>query len=392
MVSAGSRSDGDFDACLVGLQEQARSRSLPAWIVDEVLGRLRFQPRVIELDRAQPEFRQSFAAYIRDRVDRTRIWAGRLALVEQAELLVRLTEETGVPGQYLLALWGLETNYGGFLGRMPTLDVLATLACDPRRSGLFTEQLLIALELIERDALDPEAMRGSWAGAMGHTQFMPSTWRDHAVDGDGDDRIDLWGSVADALSSAAGYLRALGWRPGERWGREVQLPEGFDYRVSGLEGWRPLAEWHALGVTRADGRPLPAADMEAALLVPMGHRGPAFLVYRNFEVIMRWNRSLAYALAVGLLADRIVGAGELKRPWPEVDYAPSADQMIAMQQRLIELGYAPGQPDGVLGPATRRALRAFQADAGLIADGYPDDAVFAALQLQPAAAAAPEPD
>ncbi|PKL94340.1 MAG: lytic murein transglycosylase, partial [Gammaproteobacteria bacterium HGW-Gammaproteobacteria-8] len=242
-----ARAETDFDACLVGLQTQARERGLPARIVDEVLGGLSFQSRVIELDRAQPEFRQSVAAYIRARVNQARIWRGRLALVEQAELLLRLTEVYGVPGHYLIAFWGLETNYGGFLGRMPTLDVLATLACDPRRSAMFTEQLLTALELVERDALQPDAMRGSWAGAMGHTQFMPSAWRDYAIDGDGDGRIDLWGSEADALSSAANYLKGLGWRSGERWGREVRLPSGFDYALSGLDGRRPLSEWARLG-------------------------------------------------------------------------------------------------------------------------------------------------
>lgn len=376
-----SRAETNFSACLVDLQAQARERGLPARIVDEVLGGLSQQPRVIELDRAQPEFRQSFAAYMRSRVNQARIWRGRLALVEQAELLVRLTEEYGVPGHYLVAFWGLETNYGGFLGRMPTLDVLATLACDPRRSAMFTEQLMTALELVERDALRPDAMRGSWAGAMGHTQFMPSTWRDHAIDGDGDGRIDLWGSEADALASAAHYLRGLGWRSGERWGREVRLPQDFDYALSGLDGRKPLAEWIRLGVLQSDGRPLQDADMEAALLVPMGHRGPAFLVYENFEVIMRWNRSQAYALSVGHLADRIVGAPDLVQPWPDIDRAPSADRMLALQHRLQELGHEPGEPDGVLGPATRAALREFQAARGLIADGYPDETAFEALGL-----------
>lgn len=379
--AASVQAEPDFSACLVDLQARARARGLPPRIVDEVLSGLVHQPRVLELDRAQPEFRQSFAAYMRSRVNQARIWRGRLALVEQAELLVRLTEDYGVPGHYLIAFWGLETNYGGFLGQMPTLDVLATLACDPRRSAMFTEQLMTALELVERDALQPETMRGSWAGAMGHTQFMPSTWRDHAIDGDGDGRIDLWGSEADALTSAANYLRGLGWQSGERWGREVRLAKGFDYALSGLDGRRPLSQWAGLGVLQADGRPLQVADMEAALLVPMGHLGPAFLVYENFEVIMRWNRSQAYALAVGHLADRIVGAGELVRAWPDVEQAPSAERMMALQQKLIELGYAPGEPDGVLGPATRAALRAFQVEQGLVADGYPDEDAFEALGL-----------
>lgn len=371
----------EFQACVAELGERARARGLPAELVGRVFGELSHQARVIELDRAQPEFRQSFAAYLRARVSQSRVWRGRLALVEHADLLMRLTERFGIPGHYLVAFWGLETNFGSYLGSMPTLDSLATLACDPRRSEFFAEQLFVAVELLQRESLSPDEMRGSWAGAVGHTQFLPSVYRDHAIDGDGDGRVDLWSSEVDALTSAANYLESLGWNRGERWGREVKLPEEFDYSLSGMQGRRPLSEWRSLGVMRADGALLPVADMDAALLIPMGHQGPAFLVYDNFEVIMRWNRSQSYAIAVGHLADRIVGAGGLVASLPDIERAPSRERMRALQQRLIELEFDPGEPDGLLGPATRAALRNFQRDAGLPADGYPDPATFEALGL-----------
>lgn len=372
-----------FDQCRRGLMDLAREKGLPETVIVDALGGVEYQARVIELDRSQPEFRQSFAAYLRARVSTRRINTGRLMLASYPELWSRLLADYGIPGRYLVAFWGLETNYGGFLGGMPTLDVLATLACDERRSAFFTEQLMTALGLVEAEGLQPEQMRGSWAGAMGHTQFMPSTWQEHAIDGDGDGRVDLWNSIPDALTSAANYLSALGWREGERWGREVRLPKDFPYAESGLERSRPLAEWAALGVRTANGSALPSAELEAAVLVPMGHRGPAFLVYPNFEAIMAWNRSESYALAVGHLADRIVGGGALVAGLPEIDRAPARSTILALQHRLIELGLDPGEPDGLMGPATRSALRDWQASVDRIADGYPDVDTLRALGLTP---------
>lgn len=370
----------DFQTCLAQLGHEARARGLAGEVVDEVLGGLEYQARVIELDRAQPEFSQTFAAYLRSRVTEDRVRRGRELLTNHADFLARLTREYGVPGRYLVAFWGLETNFGSFLGSMPTLDSLATLACDPRRADYFSGQFLTGLELLERESLSPQRMRGSWAGAMGHTQFMPSAYFEHAVDGDGDGRIDLWESEADALASAAHYLRNLGWNRGERWGREVRLPSDFPWYESGMDNRKPLAAWRDLGVRRADGGELPVTDMEAALLLPMGHRGPAFLVYPNFDVIMQWNRSQSYALSVGHLADRIVGGSELTTPLPREEVMPSRATLKDMQQRLSALGFDPGEPDGILGPATRGALRAFQRRAGIPADGYPNPDTLIALE------------
>lgn len=371
-----------FSACIENLQAVALHRGVPEPVATDVLGALEHQPRVIELDRSQPEFRQSFSAYLRARVSDTRVRRGRELLAEHRALLSRLTRDYGVPGHYLVAFWGLETNFGSYLGGMPTLDSLATLACDPRRSAYFTDELMTALQLLSREGLEPASMKGSWAGAMGHTQFMPSAYIAHAVDGDGDERVDLWRSEADALASGANYLRELGWRRGERWGREVRLPEGFPYAETGLANAAPLTYWRDLGVARADGSALPVADMQAAVIVPMGHLGPAFMVYSNFEVIMKWNRSQAYAIAVGHLADRIVGGGRLSATLPRVESAPSRSQITALQEALSGAGFDPGEPDGMMGPATRAALRAWQLAKGLVADGYPGPETLAELGVQ----------
>ena len=361
----------DFSACVSGLQSRALEQGVDRSLVSNALGAVEFQPRVIELDRAQPEFRQSFSAYLRARISEARVRKGRQLLARHRDLLDRLTREYGIPGRYLVSFWGMETNFGSYLGTMPTLDSLATLACDPRRSGFFADELITALKLLERERLTPETMRGSWAGAMGHTQFMPSAYIRHAVDGDGDGTIDLWNSEVDALTSAANYLAALGWQRGERWGREVRLPDDFPFQRSGLRNRAPLAGWRELGVRRADGQPLPPADMQGSVIVPMGHRGPAFLVYDNFAIIMKWNRSQAYAIAVGHLADRIAGRGPLRADLPPVETAPSRSQIEHLQRDLIEQGFDPGEVDGAMGPATRAALRAFQQARGLVADGYP---------------------
>lgn len=384
---AGAVRADDFAACLDGLGRRAREAGVDAELVAAVLPRLRHQPRVVELDRSQPEFVQSFAAYLERRLTPERVRRGRDLFARYRDFLDGLTHRYGVPGQYLIALWGLETHFGGYLGSMPTLDALATLACDGRRGEYFAGEFVTALELLARQGLSPERLRGSWAGALGHTQFMPSTYLRYAVDGDGDGRIDLLGSERDALASGARFLAALGWRAGLRWGREVRLPEGFDYRLADGQ-WRELDEWAARGVRAADGSALPRLPVAARLLVPAGHRGPAFLVYHNFEVILGWNRSEFYALSVGLLADRIAGGEGLHRPPPPAPPLPRS-AVLELQRGLAALGYPVGEADGVIGPATRRALAAFQTDRGLVADGHPDAAAVEKVREALSAAQAP---
>ncbi|XOZ32722.1 lytic murein transglycosylase [Halomonadaceae bacterium KBTZ08] len=364
--------NSDFDHCVGKLRDHAREQGISESVTRQVLTGMKPLERVIELDRSQPEFTRSFRQYLERRVTEHRIEKGRRLYQKHAQLLQRITRQTGVPGRYLIAFWGLETNFGSYTGKMPIPRALATLACDRRRSDYFTRELVSALRIIERGDVTAKTMEGSWAGAMGQMQFMPSVYLDHAVDADGSGEIDLWNSVPDALTSAGHLLESLGWNEGERWGREVQLPEGFDYSLAqGLSGKRSLSRWRELGVRDAFGRALPHADMEAALLLPSGHTGPAFLVYDNFRVIMGWNQSEFYALAVGHLADRIVGAGPLQTRPP--NHEPLKRETIkALQTALKEAGYEPGPADGILGSGTRGALRRFQKESGLRADGYPD--------------------
>jgi membrane-bound lytic murein transglycosylase B len=382
-VQAAVAQDTGFSRCISQLKHKAKQQELPSRIIDEVLGQLELQPRVIELDRAQPEFTQTFTAYLNHRVTPQRISRGQELLEQYHRLLSRLYDEYGVPGNYLVAFWGLETNFGSYLGRMPTLDCLATLACDQRRSEFFTDELMQALVLLDRESLRPDEMRGSWAGAMGHTQFMPSAYNQYAIDGDGDGRVNLWRSERDALASGANYLHELGWKQDQRWGYEVLLPQHFPYSKTGLTNRQPWRYWHDLGVRVANGATINDFASEASVLVPAGHSGPAFLVFANFDVIMRWNRSEFYALAVGLLADRLVGAGPLVRPPPTVGPALSRNTIQQMQQQLNQLGHDPGPIDGVMGASTRAALRRFQAAKGMIADGYPDAKTLCALSIRP---------
>ncbi|MCF7982718.1 MAG: lytic murein transglycosylase [Pseudomonadales bacterium] len=370
-----------FSECLGRIQVLARQQNLPEWVVQEVVPALEQQTRVIELDRKQPEFIQTFEQYFKARVTEQRVERGRQLFAEHRDFLATLTRQYGIPGQYLVAFWGLETNFGGYLGKMPTLDSLATLACDERRSQFFTEELLTALQLLVREKLSVQNMRGSWAGAMGHVQFMPTTYRQYAVDGDGDGIVDLWQSTRDALASAANYLSKSGWKTGERWGRQVLLPENFPYSEAELGNQQPLTYWRKLGLLRADGTGLPALPLKTSIVLPAGHTGPAFAVYPNFNVILRWNRSQSYAIAVGRLADRIAGgqgmAESVFKPTPVLNRSLIAQ----LQSSLNEQGYAVGEADGIIGPATRAALRDYQTRQGLVADGFPDLSTLSALGL-----------
>ncbi|MDZ7749189.1 MAG: lytic murein transglycosylase [Halofilum sp. (in: g-proteobacteria)] len=371
-----------FQACLARLQDTATAQGVSPAVAERALRDVEFVERVIELDRAQPEFTTTFDDYLGRRVTQERVERGRELLAEHRDLLERVYREYGVPPRYLVAFWGMETNFGDYFGRMPILDSLATLACDDRRSGYFTRQVVAALGIIDEGSIEAERMKGSWAGALGHMQFMPTVFARYAVDFDGDGRRDPWNSIADAMGSAGNFLSGVGWEQGWRWGREVTLPEGFDYALAGYDNARAVAEWKRLGVRTAYDRPLAASEHEAALLVPSGHEGPKFLVYQNFDVIMRWNQSEFYALAVGHLADRLTGVTGLVNPPPEDAPRLRRDQVMALQERLNERGFDAGPVDGIPGPQTRAAIRRFQAANGMIADGFASRELLDALSLQ----------
>lgn len=372
------QANDDFPNCLAALQERARGAGVDEQIVEQVIPSMQQQKRALKQDRQQPEFVQTFQDYLNARVTPQRIARGRQLLKQHRSFLLNLQARYGVPPHYLLAFWGLETNFGGYMGKMPTLDSLATMACDQRRSEFFSKEFIAALQLMQRESLSPDDMKGSWAGAVGHTQFMPSSYLSYAVDGDGDGRINLWDSERDALASGANYLQTLGWQSGLRWGREVSAGANFPYELAGRNSPRPLAEWAAKGLKRNDGAALPMADVDAALLLPAGYQGPAFLVYDNFKVIMRWNRSELYAIAVGHLADRIAGAGALLGNSNSENRLRTED-ILFTQRSLNHLGYEAGAVDGVLGSGTRAALRDFQLANQLIADGYPNPSTLSAL-------------
>ena len=368
----------DFSSFLRDMRTIAIAEGVRAATVDAAFRGLAANARVIELDRRQPEFTLSFWRYFRSAVSETRIANGQAALARHRAGLERASFASGVPPHVLSAFWGLETAYGEVLGDFDLVGALATLAHDPRRARFFRAQLIAALKIIDRGDL-PLGARSSWAGAFGQMQFMPETFLRTAVDGDGDGRRDLMTNLNDAFQSAGSLLRQSGWRTGERWGREVRLPAGFDFRLV-EERTQGLAAWAAAGVTLPDGRPLPRADIDARLLLPAGAAGPAFLAYPNFDVIMRWNRSTLYALAIGHLSDRINGA-------PPLSVAPTGDDRrlrvsdIATLQRLLaQRGFDPGPVDGKAGPATRSALRRFQASVGLPSDGHPTPALLDRLR------------
>ncbi|XOV81256.1 MAG: lytic murein transglycosylase [Aestuariibacter sp.] len=371
-----------FTQCKSAFSLEARQKGVSESTITEALDGASLLEQVIKYDRNQPEFVRTFPDYLNKRVNQWRISQGKKLLKEHYPLLQELSAQYGIPPQYLVSFWGLETNFGAYKGKMPIIDALVTLACDTRRSDFFTKELIQALLLIDRENINYKEMLGSWAGAMGHTQFMPSAYMQYAVDGDEDGRADLWNSVPDALTSAANFLSNLGWVSGYRWGREIMLPENFDFQQTGRGISKTLSQWQDMGVTKADGSALGNVEIAASVIVPSGHKGPAFLVYDNFNVIMKWNYSEFYAIAVGHLADRIIGGGALQQPLPELPNYSIAE-VKQMQSRLNELGFEVGEADGILGPATRKGIQGFQIANNLVADGFPYPQIFKAIQEAP---------
>lgn len=359
-----------FAAWIEAFSREALTAGIRPATVQQALGHARLQPRVIELDRAQPEFSRTPWAYLDSAVSAQRIAQGQAKRAEHQAAIDAAATRYGVPASIITAIWGMESNYGSNFGTFRAVDALATLGFEGRRAAWARSELLAALRILDQGDISDERMVGSWAGAMGHTQFLPSVFLAYAVDADGDGHRDIWGSIPDVTASTAHFLARMGWQAGQPWGVEVRLPPGFDYARAEQNVRQPAAQWAAEGVQGMDGQPLPALDA-ASIATPAGARGPVFLVGPNFRTILRYNNSVSYALAVGLLARQIEGGTGVVAAWPR-DLAPlSRSQLQQMQEQLNQRGFNAGTPDGVMGPATRTGLRQYQQSIGVVADGYP---------------------
>ncbi len=361
----------NFKTFLTDIRIKATRQGISKTTIDHVFNGLTPNPMVIRHDRNQAEFTFNFWHYINSMVSNNRLKNGKIKLKKNYHLLKQIYKKYGVQPSILVSFWGMETNYGKHLGKMNLVRSLATLSFDLRRRKFFTKELLILLKLIDQGKL-PSNAEGSWAGAMGNTQFMPSNVAEYGVDADKNGKLDLWGSKKDIFYSSSNFLKNIGWHKGERWGREVTIPDNFDFSLAALKVKKTIREWKSLGIRRADGKDLLSSLpplSKASLIVPMGYKGPAFLVYRNFHAILRWNRSILYALSVGYLSDRLDGqpvliAKSIDEP------SLSRDNVRYIQVTLNKLGFNSGKPDGILGLKTRNAAHDYQRTNNLATDGY----------------------
>ncbi|MCX7890475.1 MAG: lytic murein transglycosylase, partial [Rhodobacteraceae bacterium] len=351
--------DAGWDAWVAAFRGRAAARGITQGTLDAAFRGAGFLPGVIEKDRNQTEFRRSLEDYLAIAASDERVALGRAAAAREARTLAAVEARYGVDAHVVAAIWGLESFYGTRQGEVPVISALSTLAYEGRRAEFFESQLVAALRILQAGDVAPERMTGSWAGAMGHTQFIPTSYLAHAVDFDGDGRRDIWGAdPADALASTANYLAAAGWRRGEPWGREVVLPAGFDTGLAGRGRGRSVADWRALGIRAADGRGLP--DGTASLFLPAGAGGPAWLLYPNFGVILRYNNAESYAVGVGHLADRLAGGGPPRGSFPPDAAGMTKADRQELQRRLTAAGFDTGGADGVIGARTVAAIRAFE--------------------------------
>jgi peptidoglycan lytic transglycosylase B len=359
-----------FEAWRDGFRAHALSSGISGAVFDSAFQGVSPNPEVIRLDAFQPEFTKPIWEYLDGAVSTQRISSGRSAYAKMQQTFNRIEATYGVDAEVVAAIWGMETNYGSFRGNMSVIECLATLAYDSRRRDFGEEQLIAALKILQAGDVTPERMVGSWAGAMGHTQFIPTSYLSYAQDFTGDGRRDIWSNdPTDALASTANYLRKFGWTKGQPWGVEVRLPDGFNFRNVDENLRRPVARWGELGVRMLDGSAIPNHG-DAALIAPAGASGPVFAVFNNFHVIKKYNNATSYAIAVGHLGDRIMGAGPFRAKWPRSDASLSRTQKQELQQRLTARGFDTDGTDGHIGPKTISAIKAYQQAKGLTPDGY----------------------
>ena len=368
-----------FSEWQADFRTQALKAGINPQVFDNAFAGITPDMSVIKADRSQPEFSRPVWEYLDGALSPLRVRNGQRLLEQNAELLSRIEQRYGVDRQALVSVWGMESNFGSFQGNKSVIRSLATLAYEGRRPEFAQSQLIAALKIIQEGDISPDKMLGSWAGAMGQTQFIPTTYETHAVDFDGDGRRDIWNSSADALASTAHYLQSSGWKQGQPWGFEVTLPAGFDYALADGAIKKSVAQWRQLGVTV----PASAAGSDqasATLLLPAGYRGPAFLVLDNFRAILRYNNSSSYALAVGLLSQRFGGGGTILADWPKDDRPLSRSERVELQMLLSQRNYDAGNADGIIGANTRKAIRSAQQAMGWPADGYPSHKLLESLR------------
>jgi len=371
--------DEKFQAFIRDFQATALARGVTAETYAKAMTGIAPIATINTIIAEQPEFVRPVWAYLDSAVSQRRINDAKLLLNQNAALLADIEARYGVPREILIAIWGMETDYGRDQGSYNLFAALATQAYDGPRQGFARRELISALLLLQQNDYVPAQMVSSWAGAFGQTQFIPSTFFKYAADGDGDGKIDLWHSTADALASTAVLFQREGWQPGKPWGYEVSLPKDFAYQDADLAVLKPVSEWAAQGVVPVAGGVLPAGDDMAALYLPAGANGPAILTLNNFRMIMKYNNAASYALAVGLLADRAMDRPAIRAPWPRSEKPLSRAERLRFQTDLAALGYDAGELDGLLGRKTRAALRQYQIAHGLIADAYPTMALLTSL-------------
>ena len=370
----------DFGNCIAGLWSDAARRGITRANFERFTSGLRPDLSIMDKLDAQPEFTKAPWDYLDLLVSDDRIAHGRELLAQYAPTFAAVERAYGVDRYIVAAIWGVESNYGTLSGDRPVIRSTATLACVGRRRDFFREEFLSTLEILQRGDVPPDRLVGSWAGAFGPTQFMPTTFKRYAVDFDGDGRRDVVDSIPDVIASTANNLKMDGWVPGQTWGYEVALPRNFNYLLADSSRQMTVRQWQSLGVRRADSQAFPRPEDRAFLLLPAGARGPAFLMLKNFSVIMKYNPAEAYALAIGHLADRMRGGAPFVQGWPRDERVLTLDERYQMQQLLARRGFAIGEPDGLIGPRTRLAIRDFQASIGQIPDGFASSDVLDRLR------------
>jgi len=375
--------DAKFQAFIQNFEATALAAGITAETYNQAVAGLAPIPSVAQSNAEQPEFAKPVWTYLDSAVSARRIADAKFMLAQHQRVLTDIETKSGVPKEILVAIWGMESDYGRDAGGLNIFAALATLAYDGPRQDYAKPEFLAALEMLQQQNYPLSEMVASWAGAFGQTQFTPTTFFKYATDGDGDGHIDLWKSPADALASSANLLKQSGWQTGRPWGYEVTLPAGFAYEDADLDIEKPLSEWASRGVKLASGAALPVGDDSAALYLPAGVRGPAFLTFANFKMILKYNNAASYALAVALLADRMADRPALIASWPRDERALSRAERIQFQVDLKALGFDPGPADGVLGRGSRAALRRYQKAHGVAADGFPTASLLAMLEAEP---------